>query len=125
MNVIQEDPCQIAPKKVVLPQSLFRALRDLNYFVYITTNPNKTVLYTGVTNDLYRRMNEHFANKGKKETFAGRYYCYQLIYFERHTDINNAIEREKEIKDLSRELKLQLIKSVNPKMNFLKITEDW
>ena len=41
-------------------------MRDHNYFVYITTNPSKTVLYTGVTNDLYRRMNEQYANKGKE-----------------------------------------------------------
>jgi putative endonuclease len=95
-----------------------------NYFVYITTNPGKSVLYTGVTNDLKVRIKEHQSNKGKKETFAGRYYCYKLIYFEHHDDINIAIEREKEIKDLSREKKIELIKRMNPKMNFLIYDEE-
>ena len=85
-----------------------------NYFVYITTNPRKTVLYTGVTNDLKIRMRQHYDNKGKQNTFAGKYYCYQLIYYERYCDVNMAIEREKEIKDLSREKKEQLINQENP-----------
>lgn len=46
-----------------------------NYFVYITTNPAKTVLYTEMTNDIVRRMKEHFLNRGKSKTFAGKYYC--------------------------------------------------
>lgn len=58
-----------------------------NYFVYITTNPGKTVYYVGMTNDLERRLIEHRQNKGKPETFAGRYYCYNLIYYERHTNL--------------------------------------
>lgn len=99
-------------------------MKDNNYFVYITTNPSKTVLYTGVTNDIFRRMKEHYDNRGKKQTFAGRYYCYQLIYFERYNDATTAIEREKEVKDLSREKKLNLIKQENPQLNFLKIKED-
>ena len=90
-----------------------------NYFVYITTNPGKSVLYTGVTNDLSFRLNQHYESRGKKETFAGRYYCYKLFYFENFSDINTAIDREKEIKDLSRDKKFELIKSSNPKLNFL------
>ena len=89
-----------------------------NYYVYITTNPGKTALYTGVTNDLKRRMQQHYQNRGKKETFAGRYYCYKLVYFETCSDINLAIRREKEIKDLSREKKKALIVSKNPKWSF-------
>ena len=95
-----------------------------NYFVYITTNPRKTVLYTGVTNDLFLRIQQHFENKGKKETFAGKYYCYKLLYYEHYTDINVAIEREKELKDLSREKKLEIIYSINPLLNFLVISHD-
>ena len=95
-----------------------------NYFVYITTNPGKSVLYTGVTNDLKLLMKQHQNNKGKKETFAGRYFCYKLIYFEHHNDINIAIEREKEIKDLSREKKLEFIKKQNPNLNFLIFDEE-
>jgi putative endonuclease len=77
-------------------------MKDHNYFVYITTNPAKTVLYTGVTNNLAHRQRQHYDNRGKKETFAGKYYCYKLIYYERFSSIHQAIEREKEIKDLSR-----------------------
>lgn len=86
-----------------------------NYFVYITTNPGKTVLYTGVTNDIEVRIKQHYNNRGKKETFAGKYYCYKLIYYERYQDVNMAIEREKEIKDLSRAKKEELIAQENPK----------
>lgn len=92
-----------------------------NYFVYITTNPAKTVLYTGVTNDLYTRVLQHYENRGKSKTFAGRYYCYKLIYYERYPDVIMAIEREKEIKELSREKKEALIKPMNPKWNALKV----
>lgn len=69
------------------------------FFVYIITNPNKTVLYTGVTNDLIRRLAEHYIERGIAKTFAGRYYCYNLLYFEKHHTSIGAIEREKEIKD--------------------------
>ena len=92
-----------------------------NYFVYITTNPGKTVLYVGVTNDLPARMQEHFNNRGKPETFAGKYYCYKLVYFERYSDVNQAINREKEIKDLSREKKISLIGYLHPHWNMLVV----
>lgn len=98
-------------------------MRDHNYFVYITTNPTKTVLYTGVTNDLQRRLLEHRENKGKPNTFAGKFYCYNLIYYEQFSDINKAIEREKEIKLMSRAVKEELIKSLNPKRHFLNMFE--
>ncbi|MEQ9231439.1 MAG: GIY-YIG nuclease family protein [Cyclobacteriaceae bacterium] len=90
-----------------------------NYFIYIVTNPAKTVLYTGMTNDLERRIIEHYRNKGNRKTFAGRYYCYLLIYFERFETAADAIEREKEIKDWNRKLKEDLIATENPKWNFL------
>ncbi len=90
-----------------------------NFFVYITTNPTQTTLYTGVTNDLERRMMEHFENKGNKATFAGQYYCYKLLYYERHTHIEYAISREKEIKKWRREKKMELIKMINPLLQFL------
>lgn len=90
-----------------------------NYFVYISTNPGKTVLYTGVTNDLATRIRQLYEGRGKPESFAGKFYCYRLVYYERYTDINMAIEREKEIKNLSRESKEDLIKTLNPKWNTL------
>ena len=100
--------------------------RDHNYFVYITTNPNKKVLYTGVTNNLEQRITEHYLNRGIKKTFAGRYYCYCLLYYERHSYINHAIEREKEIKKWKRWKKIELIDLFNPKWKCLNVTiMDW
>ena len=89
-----------------------------NYYVYITTNPRKTTLYTGVTNNLKLRLKQHYLNRGNKKTFAGKYHCYKLVYFEYYPDIKQAIAREKEIKDLSREKKWELIVSTNPYKNF-------
>ncbi|PTX11402.1 putative endonuclease [Pontibacter mucosus] len=96
-------------------------MKSHNYFVYIITNPRKTVLYTGMTNDLQVRVEQHKANRGKPETFAGRYYCYKLLYFERSTYVQHAIEREKETKLMSREDKLQLIRKENPMLMFLDV----
>lgn len=90
-----------------------------NYYVYITTNPGKTTLYVGVTNDLKRRLLEHYQNRGNKKTFAGKYYCYKLLHFEAYADINQAIAREKEIKDMTRQKKEALIATKNPKWSFL------
>ena len=90
-----------------------------DYYVYITTNPQRTVLYIGMTNDLIRRMQEHMENKGKIDTFAGRYYCYNLVYWEHHRYVLGAISREKEIKGWRREKKTQLIDEFNLGWNFL------
>jgi putative endonuclease len=90
-----------------------------NYFTYITTNPDKSTLYVGMTNDLERRMKEHFENRGDPKTFAGRYFCYNLVYWERHEIPTHAIEREKEIKKWRREKKEELINSLNPEWNTL------
>ena len=49
------------------------------YYVYITTNPARMVLYIGVTNSLPARMAQHYANRGTAQTFAGRYFCYNLL----------------------------------------------
>lgn len=84
---------------------------NFNYCIYITTNPGKTVLYIGVTNDLKRRLFEHYENKGNKETFAGKYNCYHLVYYEHFVSVNEAIKREKELKGWSRKKKEALIKS--------------
>ncbi|MDX5346728.1 MAG: GIY-YIG nuclease family protein [Hymenobacteraceae bacterium] len=90
-----------------------------NYFVYITTNPKRTTYYIGVTNDLQRRLQEHFNNYGNKSTFAGKYYCYNLIYFERFTTATDAIDREKQLKNWSRSKKEFLIRQQNPCLKFL------
>jgi putative endonuclease len=89
------------------------------YYVYILTNYKKTVLYTGVTNNLEQRIIEHYLNKGMKETFTGRYNTFYLVYYESTQYINNAIAREKEIKNLGRKRKEELINSFNPQWKFL------
>ena len=58
------------------------------------TNSEKSVLYIGVTNNLEARLGEHYFNKGNPKTFAGKYYCYNLIYYEEFQYINEAITNE-------------------------------
>jgi putative endonuclease len=94
-------------------------MKQHNYFVYIVTNHTKSVLYTGVTNDIARRLYEHFENRGDIKTFAGRFHCYNLIYYERFQFIEHAIAREKEIKGWVRKKKVNLISTENPGWNFL------
>ena len=89
------------------------------YYVYIVTNKSKTVLYTGITNDLKRRLKEHSEQRGKMESFAGRYNTCYLIYYETFTYIRDAIAREKEIKGWREEKKMNLITSINPFLHFL------
>ncbi len=89
-----------------------------DYWVYILTNWKKTVLYVGITNNLSRRLLEHYNNRGKPKTFTGKYYCYNLVYYEWHQYVNNALTREKEIKKLLREKKIALIEEANPEWKF-------
>lgn len=91
-----------------------------NYFIYITTNKNKAVLYTRVTNDLLRRLFEHKQDAETiKQHFTGKYNAYFLIYWERFQDIKQAIAREKEIKGWLRKKKHDLITAFNPDWGFL------
>lgn len=86
--------------------------RNHEYFVYIMTNARNTVLYTGVTNNLMRRVWEHKNKVGS--IFARRYNVNKLVYFEIGNDVNQAIFREKQIKAGSRQKKIDLIHSINP-----------
>ena len=97
------------------------------YHVYILTNPNKTTLYIGVTNNLQTRVVEHWQNRGVPKTFAGRYYCFNLIYFEAFEYILDAIVREKQIKKWNRGKKESLIRTKNPEWRFLneEVSEQW
>ena len=97
------------------------------YYVYILANQNKTVLYTGVTNDLKQRITEHYMQRGQEKTFTGRYHTYWLLYFEPHKYIKNAIAREKEIKGWTRQKKMELINSCNPELKFLneEVFDTW
>jgi len=82
------------------------------FFVYILTNENNKVLYTGVTNDLKRRIHEHKTDV--HEGFTKRYRVHKLVYFEIGEDAYGAISREKQIKGGSRQDKLDLINGFNP-----------
>jgi len=84
---------------------------DKQYYVYIMTNATNTVAYTGVTNDLYRRIYEH---KNKlSEGFTARYNINKLVYYEVYQDTENTILREKQIKSWSREKKVKLVNTMN------------
>jgi putative endonuclease len=89
------------------------------YFVYILTNFTNTVLYTGMTNNLKRRIYEH---KNKVYPgFTSRYHVTRLVYYEILADSYNAICREKQIKAGSRRKKIKLIESSNP--NWIDLSE--
>jgi len=82
------------------------------YYIYIMTNKLNTVLYTGVTSNLKRRVYEH---KSKQiEGFTMKYNVDKLVYYEVFDEINDAIERKKQIKAGTRQKKIDLIASMNP-----------
>ena len=85
----------------------------MEYYVYIMTNSHKNVLYTGVNNNLIKRVYEH-RNHLDKGSFTDRYNIEYLIYFETTSDVKAAIEREKQIKSWSRKKKNKLVESKNP-----------
>jgi putative endonuclease len=82
------------------------------YYTYIMSNPRRTVLYVGMTNDIGRRVGEHksHANPG----FTATYNCTDLLYFEESPDVTAVIAREKQLKGWSRNKKLSLIRTQNP-----------
>ena len=82
------------------------------YYVYIMTNKNNTVLYTGMTNDLRRKAYEHRTGQGG--SFTSKYRVTKLVYYEATTDVHSAIAREKQIKGGSRQKKIDLIQAMNP-----------
>lgn len=91
-----------------------------NYYVYILTNTNHSVLYIGVTNDLTRRMYEHKEKIIKG--FTQKYNCTKLVHFEHTEEALSAIEREKQLKNWKREWKENLIIEKNPKWEDLSKT---
>jgi putative endonuclease len=86
-------------------------MQDRAYFVYVMSSLSRT-LYTGVTNDLERRVAEH--KEGRPCSFTARYNVTRLVYFERFDYIRDAIAREKAIKRKPRAQKISLIESMNP-----------
>ena len=90
------------------------------YFVYIMTNPSKT-LYTGLTNSIRRRVREH--KEKLIPGFTSKYNITRLVYFESYEDVHKAIEREKEIKSWTRAKRVALIESRNPRWDDL--SREW
>ena len=82
------------------------------YYVYILTNSKNTVLYTGVTNNLLRRVSEH--KTMFLQGFTQQYSVTKLVYFEEHEYVEDAIAREKQIKKWKRAWKIRLIEEMNP-----------
>jgi len=96
-------------------------MKNHNYFVYILTNWNDKVMYVGVTNNLERRIYEH---KNKLcDGFTRKYNVTKLVYFEQTSDVNAAIQREKEIKKWRREKKNNLVVTSNPK--WVDLSDGW
>ena len=87
-------------------------MTDKEYYVYIMTNIKNTVLYTGVTNNLVRRVYEHRSGIGSE--FVKKYRVLRLVYFEVFEQVVLAIAREKQIKGGSRQQKIDLVNGMNP-----------
>ena len=85
----------------------------MQYYVYFLASSDNSVLYTGVTNNLPRRIYEH-KNCLDKKSFTSRYHVHKLVYYECTGDVTAAIEREKQIKGWNRDRKNKLITTKNP-----------
>jgi putative endonuclease len=95
-------------------------MKPQNYFVYITTNPDRhTVLDIGVTNNVENRLSQHSLNRGS--AFVKQYNATKLIYFEAYSDATTAIAREKQLKNWSRAKKDTLIARSNPEWRDLLV----
>lgn len=82
------------------------------FYVYILTTSKNSVLYTGMTSDLHRRMEEHRA--GQHSAFTKKYACERLVYAEELGQVNEAVARERRIKRWRRAWKIELIEKANP-----------
>ena len=91
------------------------------YFVYILANWDDSVLYIGVTGNLYRRLYEH--RNGLVDGFTKKYNVHKLVYFEYTSDVYSAISREKQLKKWRRSKKNELIEKLNPQWRDLSL--DW
>ena len=98
---------------------MYKTLGTHNYYVYILTNKAKTVLYIGVTNELRERLYTHRNPDVLSKAFTAKYKCYYLIYWEQYSDIDTAIDREKQLKGWTRNKKDKLILDFNPTLKFL------
>ena len=91
------------------------------FFVYMLSNKYDNVLYIGMTNDLTRRVSEHKQKVVKG--FTAKYNCNKLVWFEEHSDSDEALTREKQLKNWKRDWKNQLIEKENP--DWRDLSEEW
>ena len=94
--------------------------RDWHFWLYIMASKSRRI-YTGMTNDIQRRVTEH--KSGEVEGFTQPYRINRLVYYERFRYVGNAIDREKQIKGLDRAKRVAMIESMNPTWDDL--SEDW
>lgn len=103
------------------PNYFYIMARIGSYSVYILSNYARTVFYIGMTNNLERRIREHRNNEGS--VFTTKYKCHYLVYYEDYADVNNAIAREKQLKNWQRKWKIELIRKENP--DLIDLAKDW
>jgi putative endonuclease len=111
-------PRVAAARGIPYPLTNYYFMSGRTYCVYIMSSLSRT-LYTGVTNNLQRRVMEH--KEGRPGTFTTRYHVSRLVFFENFNEIDQAIAREKENKELTRRRKLELIESMNPEWKDLSV----
>ncbi len=84
-----------------------------HYYVYILSNATNKVVYTGVTNDLIRRVHQHKEHIDP-DSFTAKYHVDRLVYYEEYGDVRDAIDREKQIKSWNRKRKNDIVSDFNP-----------
>ena len=94
------------------------------HFVYIITNAGRRTLYTGMTDDLFRRLMQHYQHRGDPRHFSTKYHCYYLLMYEEYPSFEDAMRREKQLKGWRREKKWNLIRSVNPNLEFMQLPQN-
>ena len=120
LNQVQHDELRMISGNYNVTLNLIQGLYFLKMkksYTYIPSNKNRTVLYIGVTGDLNKRITEH--KNGIGSDFTKKYNLIDLLYFEEYTDINQAISREKQLKNWRKEWKWDLIKDFNPELKDL------
>ncbi|WP_132052418.1 GIY-YIG nuclease family protein [Pseudocnuella soli] len=90
------------------------------YAVYIMSNMHLTTFYIGVTGNLQQRIWQH---KNDEANFTGKYNCCELIFYETYTDVQQAIAREKNLKNWHREWKINLARTINPEL--MDLAAEW
>ena len=114
MPIFRKHTCVIA--RLAEQAVAIRSQKELSmtYYVYILANVTNVTVYTGVTNDLVRRVYEHKTHADPK-SFTAKYGVSKLVYFEQTSDVRAALEREKQIKSWKRARKNALVETMNPK----------